>query len=811
MTGTYATVAYDYHTAGWAPLPLPAGRKTPPPDDYTGHNGLWPSGPDIAEWIDNHPDSNICLRLPRNVIGIDVDHYNDKPGGAVLAALEAKLGPLPATWTSSARPAPSGIRFYRVPEGLHWPSILGPGIELIRHGHRYAVTAPSIHPDTGTAYAWTPPGGGDCNGTIPNVTDLPELPDAWVEHFTGGELETIDPQADLNDTATREWLQERGDGDPCGAMQAVLRKWVDRLSSGQEPRHDATNKGVMAIVRFAGRGHPGGNAALGQLRTAFLRMVGDDPSRGEKAEYQRMLPGAVRRVHVDYPDPVTTDPCVNPFDGLIAGPAPLQASANGTQTTQTMTATLTSIRVNSVTGEIEDVDLAYQRGSLSAAVQADIVGKTLRGRFLWCKALGWLRWDSQRWATCTDEELIEQIRRHQKCTVKDAITRGVSDDDLKKMVGLLSDGNIRSVERLMRGVTGITVKDSNDLDADPNLLNVANGTLDLRTRELRPHDPADKITKVTRAAYRADTDTTVWDAFLARVVPDRAELDYLRRVFGICAYGRVREHLFPILTGTGANGKGTTYGAVVFALGDYATVINPEMLMARERSTGHADPEMMTLRGARLAVGSEVEEGRKLDAATMKRLTGGDQLTSRHLFKDQVTWQPTHQLIYVTNKLPEVKGNDPAVWRRIRVVPFDVVLPEAEWDLELPARLELHADAVLSWIVAGYFDGLDNGGMRAPESVTRATDDYQEESDSASQFVRARCNVDRYRKATTRALHQAYRGWAEAEGNQVMTEKAFAKELDRLGFGAKKENTGHFRQGLDLKTAGELEDAWRDP
>lgn len=802
MTSPYETKAYAYHANGWSPLPLPARRKTPPPDDYTGNNGLWPSGADIAEWIQDHPDSNIGLRLPRNIIGIDVDHYGDKPGGLTLAALETKLGPLPATWTSNSRSdGISGIRFYRVPTGLRWPGILGPGIELIRYGHRYAVAAPSIHPEGGT-YTWTPPNGGDCNGTIPAVDDLPDLPAAWIAHFTGGELETVDPQADLADSAAREWVQTRGTGGPCGIMTHITHKWIDRLTSG-EARHDSAMKGVLAIVRMAGAGHPGGSTALGQLRSAFLASVNGDPDRDEKAEFQRMIPGAVRRVHIDHPEPVTIDPCLNPFNELISTPTPLQVASNGAAT-QTATITQTA----SFTGEIEDVDLTYQRGTLSAAVQADIVGKALRGRFLWCKALGWLRWDGRRWAACTDEELIEQIRRHQKCTVKAAIDRGTSDDDLKKIVGLLSDGNIRSVERLMRGVTGITVRNANDLDADPNLLNVANGTLDLRTRELRPHDPNDRITKVTRAAYRADTDTSVWDAFLARVIPDQAELDYLRRVFGICAYGRVREHIFPILTGTGANGKGTTYGAVVFALGDYATVVNPEMLMARERSTGHADPEMMTLRGARLAVGSEVEEGRKLDAATMKRLTGGDQLTSRHLFKDQVTWQPTHQLIYVTNKLPEVKGNDPAVWRRIRVVPFDVVLPEKEWDLELPARLELHADAVLSWIVAGYFDGLDNGGMRAPESVTRATDDYQEESDSASQFVKARCNVDRHRKATTRVLHQAYRGWAEAEGNQIMTEKAFAKELDRLGFSAKKENTGHFRQGIDLKTPEELEDAW---
>ena len=266
-----------------------------------------------------------------------------------------------------------------------------------------------------------------------------------------------------------------------------------------------------------------------------------------------------------------------------------------------------------------------------------------------------------------------------------------------------------------------------DLDADPFLLNCANGTLDLRTRRVRKHDPRDRLTKVTRGAYDPQADPGVWDHFLARVLPDRNERAYLQRVIGQSVYGRVREHLFPVLIGSGANGKGTAYGAMTNALGDYATVINPELLMCRERG-GIGGPEMMTLLGARLVIGSETLEGRKLDEATMKRLTGGDELTARRLYSPPVTWQPSHQLVYVTNRLPAVKGNDPAVWRRVRVVPFDVVVPAKERDTMLAERLALHADAVLSWIIAGHFDYEDNGGMREPDSVLHATGAYQADS-----------------------------------------------------------------------------------
>lgn len=167
-----------------------------------------------------------------------------------------------------------------------------------------------------------------------------------------------------------------------------------------------------------------------------------------------------------------------------------------------------------------------------------------------------------------------------------------------------------------------------DLDADPWLVNCANGTLDLRTRELRPHDATDRLSK-TRGAYDPLADPTEWEAFLARVLPDVAVRAYLQRVIGQSLYGRVAEHILPILIGTGANGKGTAYGALVHALGDYTTVIDPALLMARPHvGAGNSTTELMKLLGTRVVIGSETQEGRKLDEAVVKRLTGGDPLTA---------------------------------------------------------------------------------------------------------------------------------------------------------------------------------------
>lgn len=407
--------------------------------------------------------------------------------------------------------------------------------------------------------------------------------------------------------------------------------------------------------------------------------------------------------------------------------------------------------------------------------------------------LGWHYWDGKRWAV--DDE--GRARRAVLDVLRAALADSVGDKQLRGDVTRCeTDAGIRGVLAIAAALVefATTVR---DLDADPHLLNCANGTLDLRDRALRPHNPQDRLTKVTVGAYDPTATSSVWDGFLARVLPDDAERAYLQRVVGQCVYGRVREHLFPVLIGSGGNGKGTAYGALTHALGDYATVINPELLMVRERG-GMGGPETMALLGVRLVIGSETQDGRRLDEATMKRLTGGDELTARNLYSAPVTWQPSHQLVYVTNKLPKVTGNDPAVWRRLRVVPFDVVVPVEDRDLRLAERLTLDADAILSWVIAGHFDYEDNGGMREPPSVLRATGDYQVSSDAVARFVAEACEVGPHLHALTRDLHGAWVRWAAADGAEAMSERAFAKELDRLGYDARKTMRGAARGGLTL-------------
>ncbi|WP_240008924.1 DNA primase family protein [Micrococcus luteus] len=417
------------------------------------------------------------------------------------------------------------------------------------------------------------------------------------------------------------------------------------------------------------------------------------------------------------------------------------------------------------------------------------------GRLLYVNGLGWHAWDGRRWApdeTAAAERAVHDVLRSALAESHDG-DRNLRDDVHR----CESAAGIRGVLEIAGTLDGIRYP-VDALDADPYLLNVANGTLDLRTRTLRPHDPADRLTRVCRGAWEPDTDTTAWAEFLDTILPDPAERAYLQRVIGQAMFGAVREHLFPVLTGTGANGKGTAYTAIAHALGDYATVIDPDLLMSSPRGPG--GPEMMQLLGARLVIGSETEEGKPLDAALMKRLTGGDPITARQLYQAPVTWEPSHQFLYVTNHLPKVKGNDPAVWRRISVIPFDVVIPPADRDPALPERLRGAADEVVTWAVAGWFDYLDRGGMHAPEAVTAATDAYAVQSDAVRRFVAEACTTAPGVSARSSDLHTEWAKWAIADGAEPLSAKAFGAELDRLGYPAKRTKVGMVRAGIGLLT-----------
>ena len=274
-------------------------------------------------------------------------------------------------------------------------------------------------------------------------------------------------------------------------------------------------------------------------------------------------------------------------------------------------------------------------------------------RFIHVTGLGWHHWDGTRFRPddrgAAKRAVLAELRR--------ALAESLGDKELRADVRKCeSASGVAGVLDLAAALDPFAAAVS-DLDADPHLINVANGTLDLHTLALRPHSPADRITKVCRGAYTPDAKSDAWEAFLARVLPDDTVRRFVQRLIGVSLLGAVREHVLAILTGEGANGKGTFYKAVCNTLGDYASTAEPDLFMHRDGA--HPTGEMDLL-GRRLIVVSESERDRRLAEATMKRLTGGDTIRARRMRQDFVEFTPSHTALLVTNHWPKVSGDDPA-------------------------------------------------------------------------------------------------------------------------------------------------------
>lgn len=417
-------------------------------------------------------------------------------------------------------------------------------------------------------------------------------------------------------------------------------------------------------------------------------------------------------------------------------------------------------------------------------------------RMLFVHSIGWHYWDGRRWAFddrgAAKRAVIEVLRA--------ALAESLDDKQLRT--------DVRRCESAA-GVTGVldiasalkpfaaTVR---NLDADPYLLNVANGTLDLRTMRLAPHSPADRLTKVTRAAYTDSPQSGDWHTFISTVLPAEDVRSYVQRHIGVALHGNVIEHVLSIWTGTGANGKTTATGGLQWALGDYASTAEPNLLL--HRSGGHPTGEM-DLMGRRLVFVAETDEGRQFAESKMKRLTGGDTIRARRMRQDFVEFTPSHTPILVTNHLPAVSGDDPAIWRRIRVVPFEVVISPEERDPELPERLQLAADEILAWAIDGW-RAYQTHGLAESEAVLKATHEYQSDSDAVGRFIEEECVTSSPAlKASTSQLFEAWHSWRGREGVPEMSRKAFGQALDRHGYPVtNKARDGRWREGIGVKAVG---------
>lgn len=424
-----------------------------------------------------------------------------------------------------------------------------------------------------------------------------------------------------------------------------------------------------------------------------------------------------------------------------------------------------------------------------------LASEHLTGRVCWSGGMGWLQFDGRVWRDATDATVTEQVRTILRDLHVEEIKRTDDPARLKALNALHSRTKIGAVVSLLRGVVE---QRAEDFDQHPDLLNVGNGVVDLRTGDLLAHNPELLLTKVTTVDYKPGATSPDWCKAL-QAIPD-AVADWMQVRFGQAATGHMTpDDLMPVLQGNGSNGKSTVVEAIRSALGTHAVVVPERLLMA---NPSDHPTELTTLQGARLALIEETPEAQRLSVKRLKDTLGTPTITARRIQKDNVTWQATHSLILTTNYRPRINETDHGTWRRLALVRFPYTFragaAEAsgtlnrKGDPRLRERLRLgrqgQHEAVLAWVVQGARRWYDAGQVMPPmpQAVRQDTEEWRAGSDLVLAYVNECLVFEANSMVLTSELYEHFSGWLQQRGHREWGDQLFTER-----FGGHDEVAGH--------------------
>jgi len=398
----------------------------------------------------------------------------------------------------------------------------------------------------------------------------------------------------------------------------------------------------------------------------------------------------------------------------------------------------------------------------------------------------WFCWDGVRWRV-DDTGRVERLAKETVRHIYHEAAQVTGEEARKALIRWAfsseSIARLKALTNLARSEPGIPVLPG-EFDGDPWLLNVRNGTIDLRSGELGPHRREDLITRLAPVEYHPGAASPLWDRFLDETTgADRALQSYLQRAVGYTLTGKTDlEHLF-FVHGPTRTGKSTFLEALKSVLGDYAKTADFGTFL-QGHAVGRPRADIARLRGARMVVSIEVDEGSRLAAALLKMLTGGDTVTARALYRESLEFRPTFKLWLAANAAPAVSDKDKAIWERIRRVPFIHGVPGEKRDPLVKQRLrdpEVGGPAILAWAVQGCLDW-QRDGLGACSAVEQSTRDYRQEMDPLRDFVQSCCLLAPEVWVDSRTLRRAYEAWATDNGQyQLLQGKEWGDRLRALG------------------------------
>lgn len=430
-------------------------------------------------------------------------------------------------------------------------------------------------------------------------------------------------------------------------------------------------------------------------------------------------------------------------------------------------------------------------------------------------ALGVLKYEDGRWQRASGKLPVMQIARDTLQNLGAEFAR-MSDGDERKAKALRWAATSLNYPRIgaaaeLALLDARLQADPAQFDRDPYAFNVRNGTLNLRTGGITPHERGEWHTKISPVAFDPRARAPLWSRFIDEVTDGDTELAaFIQRAVGYSLTGEVTEQALFFLYGTGSNGKSTLVETLSILFGDYALKVPSSALMRREGDSIPSD--IADLPGVRFAVSNELSAGKRLDEATVKDLTGADTITARHLFRPWFRFSPSHKLWIYGNHKPLIRGTDHGIWRRIRLIPFErqfpVSGPGSRGDLRAELRTEL--PGILNWSLEGCL-AWQMHGLGEPRAVASATEGYRHEQDSFGLFLESSTVSESGAKVKFSELYGTYSRWASENGEYTVSAKFFGQELERRGYPDWRSNGVRFRKGIRLIAAQYSEPAMPFP
>ena len=416
----------------------------------------------------------------------------------------------------------------------------------------------------------------------------------------------------------------------------------------------------------------------------------------------------------------------------------------------------------------------------------------------------WFIWNGKRWEQDDTGKIITYAIECVRNIIHDADL--LPDGDRRKALiqhSLKSESNsrLKALLDIASGMPAITVR-SEDLDQNVWLLNCQNGTIDLRTGKLQPHDSKDFITRICSAEYNPTCAIPLWKQLMEKITGgDKEYMRYIQKALGYALTGDISEQAIFILYGTGSNGKSTMLNIFAALLNGYAQSTSSDTFMQKKNESVNND--IARLKGARFVSAIEMEEGKRLAESLIKSMTGGDKLVTRFLYGEFFEYVPQFKVFLAVNHKPMIRDTTKSIWRRIKLMPFTNTFTEQERDKHFASKIMAsEMPGILAWAVQGCLLWQQEGIIE-PDVVATANRDYNEEMDSFSHFFDECCVVRDGARVTNKMLRAKYKEWCVDNGEHELSQRPFSQKLLEHGFEKKKSSSSGGQEWYGFGLAGE--------